>query len=338
MYQISPVYARVVYREYRQAGHSDEVILAGTGLTGDRLQREDTISMTNFLTLLTNAAGLGGQEPLGLLIGRQSNLMTLGPLGAAMAVAPNVREGLQVVESFARLHTGYARVGLISHPRGIRIDISYLGDLGTTRRYHEETVAMLVQHYAETLCGQPLPDIRYQFTHPEPEYRARYADYLHGKLTFGAKVSSVEIFRPWLDQRSPYFSAAIWDQAQAMLAARIRELGRQEEDTYSRHVTALLRSSEPPLPDLQTMASRLHLSERTLNRRLREEGSSFRTIRGDVLAHWARQLLLSTDHSIEAISAQLGYQDTANFRRAFRKRENCSPRDFRQRSRDRPSS
>ena len=92
-----------------------------------------------------------------------------------------------------------------------------------------------------------------------------------------------------------------------------------------------MRSCEPPLPDLGLVAARLHLSQRTLNRRLQQEGTNFREVKAGALNTWARQHLMETDHSVEAIAAALGYQDAANFRRAFRKREGCSPGEFRRR-------
>jgi AraC-like DNA-binding protein len=76
------------------------------------------------------------------------------------------------------------------------------------------------------------------------------------------------------------------------------------------------------------------VSERTLNRRLRGEGSSFREIKSALLQNWARQYLAETGHTVEAIAALLGYQDTANFRRAFRLWEGCSPGEFRRRGAD----
>ena len=74
------------------------------------------------------------------------------------------------------------------------------------------------------------------------------------------------------------------------------------------------------------------MSQRTLNRRLQGEDSSYRAIKGQVLESWARLHLTETNQSVESIAAALGYQDTANFRRAFRKSEGCSPSEFRQKS------
>jgi len=152
---------------------------------------------------------------------------------------------------------------------------------------------------------------------------------LHSPVSFDQTYNSVELPVEWLDLPSPYYNAVMWHEATLKLAQRLRELEGKEESPYTQFVDALLRSSEPPLPGLSVAATRLHMSERTLNRRLQLEGTSFRQIKGAALGSWARQLLLETGHSVEAIAAQLGYQDAANFRRAFRNSEGCSPQEFR---------
>ena len=132
--------------------------------------------------------------------------------------------------------------------------------------------------------------------------------------------------------RSPFFDEALWRRSQLELSQRIEELGASSEQVYTQHLKSLLRSREPPLPDLGTIASGLHISERTLTRRLKREGTNFREIRGQVLRAWALEYLASTGDSVESIAAALGYQDAANFRRAFRGWENCSPGEYRNRA------
>ena len=67
---------------------------------------------------------------------------------------------------------------------------------------------------------------------------------------------------------SPYFNDEMWQQATLDLARRIQALEGKEAQPYTQYVDALMRSCTPPLPDLPEVAARLHMSERTLNRRL----------------------------------------------------------------------
>ena len=332
MDNISPVYARLVLREIQGRGIPDAQLFEGTSLTGRKLAAVDQIAVEDFLAVLANGSRLCGNEQIGLVIGRHSNIMVLGSLGAAAAIAPTVRAGLQVIENYTRLHISYMRVELASSPRGLSVVLRFSYDTGDTERFHTESAFMLLQHYVETLCGRSLDGAGYTMALPAPDYAEEYARWLHAPVTFNAPRNSAELPTHLLDQPSPYFDAVMWSEATLKLAQLIRELEGEEKTPYTQFVGALLRSSELPLPELADAASRLHMSERTLNRRLQKEGTSFREIRGNTLGSRARQYLDTTDYSVEAIAALLGYQDAANFRRAFRNAEGCSPSEFRQRS------
>jgi AraC-like DNA-binding protein len=101
------------------------------------------------------------------------------------------------------------------------------------------------------------------------------------------------------------------------LSRRLKEQSAIEGTPYTQHIVALLRTSEPPLPELGEVAFSLHVSERTLNRRLRAENTSFRQLKSDELTSRAKLYLRHTDYSVEAIAEELGYKDAANFRPEF---------------------
>lgn len=334
MYTISPVYARFVLRDFLHRGLPADALFTGTTLTQGELEAGSDITADNFVALLENARMVSGDETIGLMIGRHLDVSALGPVGMAAATAPNLRAGLQTLESFSLLHASYVTVELASNLHGLSVNIAYLAPLGEVERFHAETGVMWVQYFVERVTGLPLEDAEYRMGFARPAYSQAYSRDLHSPASFGHMHTSIELPRHWLDALSPYFNAQAWHQAQFELARSMREHSSKAGNTYTRHVTALMRSFEPPLPELTEIVARLHVSERTLNRRLRAEGSSFREIKSALLQNWARQYLVGTGYTVEAIAAQLGYQDTANFRRAFRQWEGCSPIEFRRRSAD----
>ena len=334
---ISPVYARLVLREMQRQGCDTSSLFAGTSLNPRQLLRGGDISITDFLHILDVGQQTLEDGELGLMLGKNMRVSALGPVGAGMAIAPNLREGLQLAESYTRLHSSYVSIRASSTMFGLSIRLLYQHDTGRLERFHTETGAMLIQHYVEELTGQALSDAHYKLKIPQPKDTSAYQQAFHGKLSFVQGYNEIVIPRHWLDQPSPYFHAELWQEAQQSLSKALKTLGTQESATYTQHVSALLRSSEPPLPGLQQVAANLHVSERTLNRRLQSEGSSFRQLKSDCFAVWAKIYLSQTDNSVESIAATLGYQDTANFRRAFRKSTGASPNEYRLRvTRDRP--
>lgn len=80
---------------------------------------------------------------------------------------------------------------------------------------------------------------------------------------------------------------------------------------------------------LDGAAYALDISARTLQRKLQEHGTSFRSLGNEVRARRACELLRGTEASVTDISAELGYSAPANFARAFRKATGLAPEDFR---------
>ncbi len=333
MERISPVYARLVLRELQRRGIDPAPLFDGLSIGPGELFRGGDISMQDFIHILRTGDQLLGDEQLGFLLGRKTNVLALGPVGVAIASAPNLREGLQALESFSRLHATYVDIVARSTLQGMTVTILYRRDTGDVERFHTETAMMLLQQYIETTIGIPVEEARFRLAIPEPENKVEYLDALHGQISFGATANELDIPHEWLDQPSPFYHPELWRQAQLTLSKSLKQQSASEDMPYTQHLSGLLRTSEPPLPDLAAVAFDLNISQRTLNRRLQAEKTSFRRLKSQAMARWAKQYLRETDYSVEAIAELLGYKDTANFRRAFRKSEGCSPVEYRQKTR-----
>jgi AraC-like DNA-binding protein len=329
MDKISPVYARLILRELEHRKLDTSPLFAGTALSRNELLHGGDIELPNFVRILKLGDRLLGNEQLGFLLGRKMHVFAMGPVGAGMAVAPSLREGLQLLQSFTRLHASYIDIDARSTMQGLTVSILYGQETGYVERLHTETAVMLLQQYMETLIGEPVRDARYRFAMPEPDNSADYANALHGQIVFDAKANEVDIPQRWLDLPSPYYHAELWQQARVSLARTLREQSKNDGAPYAQHIATLLRTSETPFPALGEVAFGLHVSARTLNRHLRAENTSFRQLRSQALVSRAKLYLRQSDQSVEAIAEALGYRDTANFRRAFRKSEGRSPMEYR---------
>lgn len=83
------------------------------------------------------------------------------------------------------------------------------------------------------------------------------------------------------------------------------------------------------------IANRLAMGTRTLQRVLKDEGTTFREVKARFVEDRASALLTGSDLPIEAISRHLGYIEPNSFRRAFKGRFGLSPSEFRAKARGR---
>lgn len=89
-------------------------------------------------------------------------------------------------------------------------------------------------------------------------------------------------------------------------------------------------------PELRSIARDMAISERTLQRRLKEEGRSFKSLVSDTRHTLAREYLSETDREISEVAYLLGYDNQRSFFRAFQKWEKKTPTEWRVASVSRP--
>lgn len=117
---------------------------------------------------------------------------------------------------------------------------------------------------------------------------------------------------------------------------KITLLYRRDREMVIR-VRDLLRAALPGTLGLDDVADRLHLSPRTVHRRLEEEGSSFRGIKDALRRDRALARLTKTRDSIAQVAADLGYADTSAFYRAFVEWTGMAPMHYRRQWADKSS-
>ena len=107
----------------------------------------------------------------------------------------------------------------------------------------------------------------------------------------------------------------------------LRDLNKIEN--FSAASRRILLQAGDDFPDIKEVAYKLHISESTLRRRLKEESSSYRKICDEVRDVLAKKYLTTTNLTISDIAMLLNYSEAASFRRAFVRWNKHTPNDYR---------
>jgi AraC-like DNA-binding protein len=101
------------------------------------------------------------------------------------------------------------------------------------------------------------------------------------------------------------------------------------DDAYESARSVVLSLLPQGVPTLAKVAKKLHVTPRTLQRRLSENGTSFAVLLGEVRRAQAERLLLRSEAPLADVAEQVGYSDTAAFVRAFKSWTGTTPGKFR---------
>ncbi|EAQ35138.1 transcriptional regulator, AraC family protein [Nitrobacter sp. Nb-311A] len=131
----------------------------------------------------------------------------------------------------------------------------------------------------------------------------------------------------WLDRRPDYGNELTYAELRQLCDGLLKQL--KLGAGVAGEVRGLILANLSMPIEFKRIAKYLNMSERSLRRRLQEEGTSFRQLADELKAQIAIKYIRDTDLSVEEIAFALGFGDAASFRHAFRRWTNATPQDYR---------
>ncbi|QOZ35770.1 AraC family transcriptional regulator [Bradyrhizobium sp. CCBAU 53421] len=267
-------------------------------------------------------------EPgLGLTLVQSTDTAVHPPSSLAAFYARDFRDGLLRIARFKRLCSPeQVRVAQGREECAVTVEWPYATEPEPAIST-DVTFASLVE-LGRRGTGQPLAPLRVELVRERPK-SAVYQNYFECPVRFGVAQNRLILKPSDLDRPFPGHNQELLEILTPALASALGEL--QACSSIKEQVKVVLkRSLASGRPELADVARDLGLSERTLQRRITEEGASFRELLAEARQELGRQLLLDPSAEIDEVACLLGYQDTSSFYRAFRDREGVTPSRWRE--------
>ncbi len=198
--------------------------------------------------------------------------------------------------------------------------------------YHEEVFALAsVVQFASTLSGVALRPLAVGFVCAAPDDIQVLSDYLRCPLFFGQETSWVRADPALLSQPTAQPDASLRAVLEQQADLLLAKLPAMDDDvlvsSIRRSIVARLQGAEPTLPQV---AADLHLSSRTLHRRLAEQGINFRYLLEQTRFELAKSYLVDKRLSLADVAVLLGYAEQSPFSHAFKRWAGVTPKQWRQ--------
>lgn len=316
---IHPTYARLLVAELKRRGCSDADIFEGTHLAWAQLLEENRfLSFEQFRRLVLRGIELTGEGWLGLDVGRSTQVSSHGPLGYAMVASSNVGQALDVVERYSSLRLQVAKFSVERGDGRVHLRIEDTLGWGNVREYISSHILAAICALLETVSAMPLPETRIVLAHGRPPWADEYQTRLRGvSIDFGASGYGIDMPESFASTACITADAAAFRQA-LRLCERTEDQHKREGHVAQQVLDQLL-DHPGEYPSLDETAKALHMSNRTLIRKLKAQGTSYQMLLDDVRQELAYWYLLQTDLPVEAIAERLGYRDTSNFSRTCKR-------------------
>lgn len=320
---IRSYHARIIHRDVKNRGISDRLVFKGTSLTANDLWRSATLPTDQFLQVIRNVRALVGEEKFFSHIYSGPNIAALGPVGLAMMSSPTLGAGLSALVSYFQLEASYWKLDMRSYGDITRVYVDFDTDLGELTALHVIVAQAVIKSYIADVVGSEHSKITY-CVRDEISKSIQVAPSTIGDRIRFTPYYGVELPADLIGMPSPFFDEQNWNSAMQDLGRRMQIASRLNAKVFTNHVTHRLSITSPLGISVKDCASHLHMSVRTLNRRLESEGTSFIELKARAIDDVAKRLLL-LGNPVETVAYELGYENPSNFRRRFKDDNGVSP-------------
>ena len=312
-------------------GVAADRLFEGTGIAAGSISRpEARLSHRQKIALFANVLRLSPEPAIGLLAGQRQRVSDFGVFGYALLSSATFGEAI----AFGVKHVRLAGP-VIEKSFRVEGDVAIFEghdviDLGPVLPLATEFWFSSIQALASRVLERPFETRLLQLPYPAPAAASRYAEILRCPVQFDAPVMEWHFDAALLELPLPEANSITAEISAGFCGRMLEAIGGEHEVVKAIKQACL--NSVGGIPRVEQMAERLHMSTRTLHRRLVEAGTSYQEIVDGVRKRLAIEFLERTEMSLDELAERSGFSDVSNFRKAFKKWTGRTPASYRGRA------
>lgn len=326
---VSPRFATYTHVYLLSIGIDPKLVFDAANIEFSANTEYDKPLMPSQIARLFNvAAQISGDNCYGFNMGANFRYESAGLSILTMTSAPNLEKGINALIHYGKHIDSAIQQEL--HRSGETFTYNY--KLITTEnlplQHFHEYISMLLFKTLSTNTQKPIAPKYVSFSHASTVTAVQIAPFFGtSDIRFNQQANGVTFDNKVLAM--PFVTANKLLHSLLINALKTYISDETAGDYTDVVCRELIRMTSRELPSIESVASSLSVSTRTLRRKLTEEGHSFQEVKHLALERKSKNMLQYTKLSLAEIAYELGYADVSSFGRAFRMWTGVTPQNFR---------
>lgn len=322
------VMLRLIYQAMKTRGIDTDSIFRCLGVDDDYLnatQLRTPHSAQPFFWQIVEE--ISGDPDIGLHLGQALPEYKGQVLEYLFLSSPTFGEGLRRALNYQRLLSDAANTAFFIDGDSACMVLNASSDEVSRLRHFNECFVQGLMTFFRSVTNSRFTCSRVEFEHNRDERREHVAEVLGCEVSYGAEENRLYFPAELLAHPSPHAEPELLDLHERFASAQVAQLEKKDiVGQVERIIAELLDCGEVTL---DAVAGRLQMKSRTLRTRLTEADTSFNQVLADFRYRLARQLLATTDESIDEIVYLTGFSEPSTFYRAFKRWSGMTPIEYR---------
>ena len=299
----------------REAGHEND--------PNETVDAETVADM--FSDAWQAAVARTGSVAIGLELIPRQPLTGLGALSSLVLSSPDLRSGLQRLARYTNLISPTTSIGMDAPATSLgmvvgqdscKITLRIAAGTRPVPQQRYDFMAMTFLKGILWLTGESVAPLVVHHPYPTPADPSPWEQAFGCPVHFGATAFVIELPLAALDVAFPTADPTVGEICERMVAQLAAEQGGCITARVRQVLLQLISKGDPRR---ELVAAALCMSERTLQRRLTEEGTSFIELVDDTRRELAQRYFVNGAYSPTEMSFALGFSDPSNFYRACKR-------------------
>lgn len=311
------------------SGVRPEELYRAVGLDPSLLGDADNrIPYSQIVELYETAAHLTGDDAFGLHLSERTSPKVFDLLGYVLLNSPTLGEAVGRIVRYHSIWTDGAGYDLEIKGELARLGYHYVNlDAELSRHDCEMTLAITLR-FARLATGVDWTPLEVSFKHAAPTDTSEHRRIFRSPVRFSRPANEIIFDSSLLNlpivEADAALCAVLDRHAEELLAKFPRRGGIAEE------VRALLfEALNGGDASLEAISQQMGTSPRTLQRKLKEEGTTHQDLLDEIRRDLSKRYLIEPQMAICEVAYLLGFSEPSAFHRAFRRWTGITPREYR---------
>ena len=291
---------------------------------------QEQISYEQMVKALTIVSQAVDDDCLGLHLGEQAMLKGTQQVDNIMRSSPTIAEAFANATQFSSLISDALTSSLEKKEQQTKVSFAINPNWAVLEAQAvQQVIDMTLVCTLKSiywLTGKKHAPAEVHLNYPATKKKKEYYRIFDCTVKFNEPVPAVIFHNPVLNQPVPSYNLGLLDFLKKMANEEIQQL--TTEDPLINAIKQFILKNLPQKTNVNEVAAELLLSPRTLQRKLRELNTNFKSIEKNILLQLSKKLLLHEERNIEEISYLLGFSESSALIRFFKQGMGVSPKQY----------
>jgi AraC-like DNA-binding protein len=312
-----------------QLGVSRKALMERSGIDLAAFDSPDNkLTLAQLDRLLQSAWQMTGDDFIGLHLGENLTKGFSNILGYVMMNCSSLREAFGKYCSYERIVDETTKTTFYKEGDLTIVESSIQDDSIASVRHLSEYKISGIYSYSRLLAERDFPLVKVQFVHSAPAHTGEYERVFRSPVFFNQPRNALVIDSNYMGLSIKEPNRDLLELFEGHAAFLLKSMNGLDSFTKKANgVIAKMIKGEKPT--IEEVAKRLTMSVRTLQMRLKEEGTSYRQLLNGVRKEMAERYLSDDTMAIAEVAYLLGFSEASAFHRTFKRWTGYTPGEFR---------